>query len=746
MELDLIGTAARFVNTTNAHIFLTGKAGTGKTTFLRDLAKKTHKRFAIVAPTGIAALNAKGVTIHSQFLLPLGTFLPIREPSGSISDSANIYTQNTLVRKHPLNAARKQVLRDLDLLIIDEVSMLRADVLDAIDYRLRQVKRNYNQSFGGVQVLMIGDLYQLPPIVKDDEWNLLREYYRSAWFFDAKALEQGGFVYIEFEKIFRQQDDRFIRILNHLRNNVATAEDIEELNAHYQPEEERAKLEDVITLTTHNYRADEMNRNALAAIEKPAFTYAASVQDDFPNSMFPVEDVLELKVGAQIMFIKNDAAEGRYFNGKLATVTDLTDEKVTVKMSGDKGSYVLKKETWENRKYTIDKETKELEEEIIGSFMQYPIKLAWAITVHKSQGLTFERAIVDVGKAFAAGQVYVALSRLRSIDGLILGTRIHQGAISSASDVVAFSQRKETQPAMHELLVKGQRLFLEQLLVSTFDFRDLLDRIGQLKQDKEAGMEFKDDSMKATLDVIREKLESETTNTENFRKQLLRLLRENDSEALGDRIERGSKYYASMLKDLMKQLLTHLAAVHQLSRVKTYIAHLEEIDQLMMRTVVEVVKAPQVAEAVINGKEVEKESKTLSTLLEERKSMVAEIEAKTKVKSITGKKKAKKSGTKAPKGETYLKTLALAEEGLSIDDIAEKRGLTTGTVEAHIARLIGDRKLELENFLPKEASQQIAKALAEEENTNTSEAHRYLKGAYSYGQIRMVQAVMKRET
>lgn len=749
MTEDMISTAARFVNTTDAHIFLTGKAGTGKTTFLRDLAEKTHKRFAIVAPTGIAALNAKGVTIHSQFLLPLGTFIPVKEPAGSVSETISIYTKNTLATKHPLNAVRKQVLRDIDLLIIDEVSMLRADVLDAIDHRLKQVKRNYNQSFGGVQVLMIGDLYQLPPIVKNEEWGLLREYYRSAWFFDALALQQAGFVYIEFDKIFRQADDVFINILNNLRNDMATPEDIEALNKYYLPEEERAKLKEVVTLTTHNYRADQMNRDSLRALSTKSFGYSADIKDDFPTSMHPVEETIELKVGAQIMFIKNDSAEGMYFNGKLATVTALEKEKITVQMAGEAKNYILKKERWENRKYTVDNETKELEEEVVGSFDQYPIKLAWAITVHKSQGLTFDKAIVDVGKAFAPGQVYVALSRLRSLDGLILGTRIHSGAISNDREVVSFSARKDQQPAMQSLLEKGQRLFMERLMVTTFDFADIVRQIGYIKQSKSSTMEFKDDSMRAALDVIREALENQIVNTENFRRQLLRLLRENDAEALHERVQKGSDYYGPLLKDLMRKLLKHLAQVQQLTKAKTYATDLEEIDQLMMKKLVEVRKAPQITKAVLEGKEISKTSKALSTLLEERKSMVLEIEKEegqhpTAPKAKKGKKPKKASSGKAAKGETYTKTLALIEEGMNMDDIAEKRGLTTGTIQGHIARLIEDQKIELDAFMDKKDSQRIAKAIAAEENTNSADVFSALNARYTYGQIRMVQAVLNR--
>ena len=376
-ETERIASAIRFINSTASHIFLTGKAGTGKTTFLRNLARRTHKQFAVVAPTGIAALNAGGVTIHSQFLFPFGMFIPERSPSNDFNTEGNYYTSNTLARKHPLNSARKQVLRSLDLLVIDEISMLRADLLDAIDYRLKAAKGNFKQAFGGVQLLMIGDLYQLPPVVKREEEAQLKRYYKSPWFFEAKALQQDGFVYVELDKIFRQRDESFINLLNNLRNNQTTRSDIEELNKHYQSPEEIQNMREVITLTTHNYKADELNLRALKELKTPSHILQATVENDFPESMFPVLQKLELKEGAQIMFTKNDSEGKAYFNGKLAVVTSIDDDGVEVSMAETHESYVLKKELWENKKYTVNTSTKELDDEVVGTFEQYPVKLAW---------------------------------------------------------------------------------------------------------------------------------------------------------------------------------------------------------------------------------------------------------------------------------------------------------------------------------------------------------------------------------
>ena len=329
-ETETITAAVRFINSTASHIFLTGKAGTGKTTFLRNLARRTHKQLVVVAPTGIAALNAGGVTIHSQFLFPFGMFLPDRSASDDFDEGGNWYTSTTLARKHPLNSARKQVLRSIDLLVIDEVSMLRADLLDAIDYRLKAARGNFRQSFGGVQLLMIGDLYQLPPVVKREEEGRLKRFYKSPWFFEANALRQDGFVYIELDKIFRQRDDYFINLLNNLRNNQPTDEDIAELNKHYRPPQEIKNMHEVIILTTHNYKADELNLKALGELKTPSHILEGSVEGDFPESMYPVLHRLELKEGAQIMFTKNDNEGKAYFNGKLATVTSISTDEVEV--------------------------------------------------------------------------------------------------------------------------------------------------------------------------------------------------------------------------------------------------------------------------------------------------------------------------------------------------------------------------------------------------------------------------------
>lgn len=747
---EMAALAARFVNSTNRHVFLTGKAGTGKTTFLRHLSESTHKRHVILAPTGIAALNANGVTIHSQFLLPFGTFLPDRNLPMELPGGANFYTQQTLVRRHPLNAKRRDVLRNIDLLIIDEVSMLRADLLDAIDARLRFVKRNYSEPFGGVQLLMIGDMYQLPPIVKDHEWSKMRDYYRSQHFFEAVALRESGFVYVELDKIFRQQDDAFISILNNLRNNVVTASDIEKLNEHFLEEKDVPK--DVITLTTHNYKADAINRTALDNLKGKTHYFQAEVQDDFPESIYPVSESLELKEGARVMFVKNDADGDAYYNGKLATVSSIRDENIEVLMDGDSEPYTLKREKWENKKYTVNEKIKDLEEEVVGEFRQYPIKLAWAITVHKSQGLTFEKAVIDVGQAFAPGQVYVALSRLTSLGGLILRTKIDPNVVSTDQQVVEFAKTKEHQQPLDVILKQDQADFLNRMLSTTFDFSDVVKAIEAILKKNETVGQFEDAEMRSALDVIASNIKSEMANTQKFVQQLRFCLQENEHERLLSRIEKGSKYYIEFVESNLRLLLKHMEEVKQFSRTKTYSDALAEIDLILMKNWEQMDKARDVAEAIIHGKEIMKnlERDTERNLLRRKLSSDAEKEAEknpknTKTKSGKTRKGKKEKVSSPQKGATYEVTYALVKDGLSIAEIAEKRGMAQSTIEGHIAKGIEAGEVDIDKFMSEDDRETIAMVIKDNPKENSGFVYGKLKGEYSYGQIRMVQAFLSRK-
>lgn len=767
--------AARFVNSTNRHVFLTGKAGTGKTTFLHRLAARTHKRHIVVAPTGIAALNAGGVTIHSQFLLPFGSFVPERRLPADVGEYGRFHDRDTLNRRHPLNAVRRNVLRGIDLLIIDEVSMLRADLLDAIDHRLRAVRQRWDLPFGGVQLLFIGDLYQLPPIVKDEEWNVLRRYYDSMHFFESRALKESGYAHIELDKIFRQKDERFIAILNNFRENTVTQADVDALNTYFRPQLTDADTDGVITLTTHNRTADEINQRELEKLPGRIQRFEAAIEGDFPESMFPVLRDLELKEGAQIMFTRNDM-EKAYFNGKLARVEKIAEGKVHVRMLDDDSPYVLKRETWENKRYEVDAVTKEQKERIIGTFEQYPVKLAWAITVHKSQGLTFDKAIIDVGRAFAPGQVYVALSRLRSLEGLILRTRIDASVVSTDRDVVAFSERRLTQQPLPEQLQEFQRRFLHDMLVSTFDLGDLLQRAEYIQKDHDEIGQFEDEGMKTALQRFRDRLRTEEENTRKFQGQLVRLLHENDRSTLLQRIAKGVGYYGGFLRDAMKELLQHLAQVEMLTRTKQYADALRELDGMLVKKVASIGKAAHVTTSILEGREVTRDAEEERKLAADRSAIVEGVKAwaaehvpasslKTgrrrkrdaewdpaeadayMERSLSRKRKPKADGEpKAPKikGETYLKTYVLVKGGKSLEEVAKERGLSLSTIEGHAARGIGEGILEIEGLMSAADRDAIADWISDNPDKNSGEIRAHFGDRYSYGQLRMVQAWLKR--
>jgi len=465
---DPAGFTERFINQTKQSVFLTGKAGTGKTTLLRKIISSTHKNAIIVAPTGIASINAGGVTIHSFFQLPFSGFIPEFGVAPQFSHSVKLETKDSLLRHFTMNKQRRNIMRNLELLIIDEVSMLRADLLDAIDWTLRNVRRN-NEPFGGIQVLFIGDLLQLPPVVKQEEWSILRSYYSGMFFFNAKVLQEKAPLYIELSTIFRQQDQGFIQVLNNLRNNQITANDVEILNQYVKPDFDSLKEEGYITLTTHNTKADEMNAKALSSLKGNSKKYTAEITGDYPQHMYPLELDLELKIGAQVMFIKNDISmEKNFFNGKMGRIDSLSEEEISVYFPDEKRSITVDKYEWNNIRYNINEASGEIKEDTLGTFVQYPLKLAWAITVHKSQGLTFDKAVLDVSDVFAPGQAYVALSRLRSLEGLVLLKPMRMNGLSNDQNVVAYAGNKASDSILLSNLEYGTRKFLLESRLATF--------------------------------------------------------------------------------------------------------------------------------------------------------------------------------------------------------------------------------------------------------------------------------------
>ncbi len=455
---EIFDLAYRFITETSENIFLTGKAGTGKTTFLKYLKENCSKNIIVAAPTGVAAINAGGVTLHSLFQLPFHPFLPT-----SISKSE-------LLGKLKFNRQRQDLLRKLELLVIDEISMVRCDTMDAIDTILRSVRRKHELPFGGVQLLCIGDLYQLPPVAKREEMNILQQFYSSEFFFDSRVIKEQMPMLIELNKIYRQKEDSFVDILNKVRNNNMNADDFEELHQRYFPDFRPALEEKYITLTSHNNQADLINYRELQKLLAPSFSYEAEIEGDFPESMYPAEGKLVLKEGSQVMFLKNDI-EKRYFNGKIGVIKKLQQEEIIVNCDGE--DIYVSKETWENSRYTLNRLDGKLEQETIGTFTQFPLRLAWAITIHKSQGLTFEKVMIDAGAAFSSGQVYVALSRCTSLDGIVLLSKIPSAAIYSNQHVIKGQQTLTPKGSLVERFQGARQIYTQQILEEIFSFNEI---------------------------------------------------------------------------------------------------------------------------------------------------------------------------------------------------------------------------------------------------------------------------------
>jgi len=521
-EPDVLRIAEEFISNTSRHIFLTGKAGTGKTTFLKRLQETCRKQLVVVAPTGVAAINAGGVTAHSFFQIPPGTFSPKPVRRGFQSNSA-VIDRNSLLETQRLNNDKRELMQSLDLIIIDEVSMMRCDLLDAIDTVMRSVRRN-SVPFGGVQMLFIGDLYQLPPVTKEGEWDLVADHYTSPFFFSAQALQDADMLLIELKKVYRQSDERFIHLLNRIRDNRVDEHDLEKLHALYQPAFRPKPEEHFITLTTHNYKADEINARELRRLPSAEIVCHATVEGEFPDRNFPVEGTLRLKPGAQIMFVRNDTEEKKYFNGKIGVVKSVEqdDEGEDLLVEFPETDEVIRvgKVQWRNIRYSFNEEERKIHEEELGSFVQFPVRLAWAVTIHKSQGLTFERAVIDAGSAFAAGQVYVALSRCTSMEGIKLLSRLNSNSIMTDPAVVQYMSAQTAVTELLPVLEHDKQTYLITKAMSLFDMMPLIHKLTEFTEYmSERKLEGKD-AVIMKLHSIRGFIEELETVAEKFRKQI----------------------------------------------------------------------------------------------------------------------------------------------------------------------------------------------------------------------------------
>jgi nucleoside-triphosphatase THEP1/DNA-binding NarL/FixJ family response regulator len=733
--------AAKFINYTSRHIFLTGKAGTGKTTFLRSLIELTHKKAVIVAPTGIAAINAAGVTIHSLFQLPFGTYLPKQPTTESVNQQYN--TPRSIVRHLQMNTTKRRIFQDLELLIIDEVSMLRADLLDAIDMVLRYIRKN-NQSFGGVQVLFIGDLHQLPPVIKSNEWQLLGEFYKSIYFFDAHALYHNPPVYIELEKIYRQADSVFINLLNNLRNNEISEADIALLDKYYKTDFVPSKEDKYITLTTHNQRADAMNKKSLEELEGVSYLFRATIEDEFSESSYPAEHILELKLGAQIMFMKNDqSGERRFFNGKIATVITLRTDLIEVETEGEKDRIILEKYTWKNIKYTNHKVTNEIEEEVIGKFIQYPIKLAWAITVHKSQGLTFDKAIIDIGNAFAPGQIYVALSRLRSLDGLVLTSKLSRTGIPQDQNVSLFSQNKQQKEQLDEQIKLESEAFLRSYLIQCFDLTPLDNYVYEHvhSYSKDINKSAKQKHVKWAQLLLKD-LSDIKANANKFLAQIQRLSHDQSEEGLAALLLRttaAETYFNPLLLDLSRRIFERMELVKQDKQVTAFLTELLEMESLFYEQFKKIRKATGLLQSTINGTEFTKTD--VSSLLNqsEREAQMKKVFAMPNKLDFTAKKERSKKPVveKAPKEDTKEVSLVLFRDGKSIAEIASARKMVVGTIEGHLAHYVAKQELNAKDILGSKKLDKILEAIRSLQTLNMNPIRDHLGKTYTFGEIKI---------
>lgn len=558
-----------YVTQTDKNIFLTGKAGTGKTTFLHRVVRETSKRTAVVAPTGVAAINAEGVTIHSLFQLPFGPLVP-----GQVKER---------MAQRRFSKQKIKLIKSLDLLIIDEISMVRADVLDGIDEVLRRY-RTRTRPFGGLQLLMIGDLHQLPPVVKQQEWDLLRAHYQTPYFFGSLALQQTDAVTIQLRHIYRQDDSRFIELLNKVRSNQLDQEILQTLNSRHQPDFKPAEGSGYITLTSHNAAADKINRERLAALPGDLTEVTAAIEGDFPAHAYPTDEVLHFKVDAQVMFVKNDlSADKRYYNGKIGRITKIKGEEIFVRCPGEEDNIAVLPTEWQNRKYTLDEQTKEVSEEIIGTFTQYPLRLAWAITIHKSQGLTFEKVIIDAQAAFAHGQVYVALSRCKTFEGIVLHSKLIPRSVKTDQVVQAYTEDAQRREPDEQQLQQAKKEYQQEVLRRFFRFgrlRRTLDQLYRsvLENEKALQGNFVPDFLKLKTEAEEKILGV----AEKFRPQLESYFAQpvlpEENEALLERLGKAGSYFNKHFKEVLRPAAGALPLLTDNQAVKKKVQ--EQLDEL----------------------------------------------------------------------------------------------------------------------------------------------------------------------
>ncbi len=728
-------TALNIIEKTSANLFLTGKAGTGKTTFLKHLRDLSPKRMIVLAPTGIAAINAGGQTIHSFFQLPLSPYIP-----------GTAFATGENNRRYKFSNAKRNIIRTLDLLVIDEISMVRGDLLDAVDDVMRRY-RKHDRPFGGVQLLMIGDLHQLAPVTTGSEEGLLRQYYDTPYFFSSRALQQAGYLTVELKTVYRQQDDRFITLLNQIRTNQASDATLAELNTRYIPNFTPPKEADYIRLTTHNSPAQQINEHELALLDSRQHTFQAEVEGDFPEMSYPTDYNMVLKEGAQIMFIKNDP-DHRFYNGMVGEIVNIDNDDITVRSKETQEQFVLERAEWTNSKYTLNEESMEIEEEVQGRFRQYPLRLAWAITIHKSQGLTFEHAIIDASHSFTHGQTYVALSRCKSLEGMVLSAPLSRGAIITDGQVDAFTQN--IQPPTQENLQLLELAYTIQNIDELFGFATMAACHEQVMR---TIAEFFSSKYQKLMQDYREKgvvIKSLMQVAAKFKVQYSAMLTQNGdalTPEVQDRIHKGAAYFADKM-DIFQHLidLTNIKTENKVARkllneriqafdeevkLKSKLLNYFADDNTFSVTEYLSRKAQFLLRTDIAPKSKNKEKKASR---EEYKQPAKETE-----------KEKGKEKEKGPKIPTRQISYDMYRKGMSVDEIAKERGYVPSTIMSHLLGYIVDGHIDIRNFVSSDHEQQLRQYITLHPDSPFSEIRTALNDSCSYDEIRIVADIMKKE-
>lgn len=704
MKTDEWQLAEEFILHTNKSIFLTGKAGTGKTTFLKHIKKQLSRKSIIVAPTGVAAINAGGVTIHSFFQLPPSCFVPNHE----LYPNESVTNRSILAKSQRLKQEQRQLMIEMEILIIDEISMVRADILDAIDFTLRRIRKNQSP-FGGLQLLVIGDLFQLAPVTRESDWAVLSQFYSSPFFFDSHSWQAVSAITIELKKVYRQQDENFISILNAVRMGNINDNQLNTLNARF----DLGKNEnDVIELTTHNRNADRINLNKLHELSTPSVSLNAIVTGDYSEHIYPTPKEMHFKIGARVMFIRNDP-EGAFYNGKIGVIKSKDDDILSIEIPGEKGTIELGRMSWERIKYHIDEKTKEVEKEVCGTFQQYPLRLAWAVTVHKSQGLTFEKVIVDLENTFAAGQLYVALSRCKSLEGLFLSSKISKRNCIADPRITTYHNTFENSNDLQMHLQKEKEIFNNQQLVKYFSFNKLT----AYASTWEDFLLENDIASKADAVIFSEEFFKQMDHlndiSKRFQDQLNQLFvaEEDNDKQIIVRLQKATDYFRESIYNLLiRKIEAHISKWKDKPKSRQYFQICNELHNtcwdMMDRLITITYKENKIQQQ-------EKLFKRIAFV------------PKQKVKRVVG--------------ETYTITLKLHKDGLTAQQIADKRDMSVGTIESHFGKLIKQGDVDIDEIMDKDRIQKLQSFLHDKLELGSNEIKQQSPFEMSYNEIRWMK-------